>query len=110
MSLGKKVVVMVETEGGKTPEFWGDHRCMRAVYGHAEIAQPRGPAQSQRGGGGRQENWVELKARIFFMRFGALTSQCPIVPAWRIDRMKSELIYISTVSTSLSDVSYVGCT
>jgi hypothetical protein len=36
--------------------------------------------------------------------FGALTSQCPIVPAWRIDRIKSELIYVSTVSTSLSDV------
>ena len=34
--------------------------------------------------------------------YGLLTSQCPIVPAWRIGRIKSKLVY---VSTSLSDIS-----
>jgi hypothetical protein len=35
------------------------------------------------------------------MRVGTLTSQSPIVPTWRINRIKSALVY---VSTSLSDV------
>ena len=64
-----------------------------------EIDQPGGePTQSPSG-------WVERCWRLtkpsarakgeeeFLVVSGLVTSQCPIVPAWRSDRIKSELVY-----------------
>ena len=63
-----------------------------------EIAQPGGePTQSPRGGGERCRRLTKPSpsrggGRIVFVN-GLVTFQCPIVPAWRSDRIKSELLY-----------------
>ena len=68
-----------------------------ARNGSAKLAQPGvKPTIKRRGGGvgGRAEGEENLV-------YGLVTSQCPIVPAWIIDRIKSKLVY---VSTSLSNI------
>ena len=47
--------------------------------------------------------------RIVFVS-GLVTSQCPIVPAWRSDRIKSELLYLLYVSTYLRSYPVIWCT
>ncbi len=71
----------------------------KAQNGRAKIAQPGGlPITAWRGrvGGGSRPSQRQGK-----LVNGLVTSQYPIVPAWRIDRRKSKLVY---VSISLSNV------
>ncbi len=71
-----------------------------------EIDQPGGePTQSLRGGGERCRQLTMPSpsrggGRIVFVT-GLVTSQCPIIPAWRSDRIKSELLYLLYVAMYL---------
>ena len=62
--LGEYLEVMVEL-GGKILEYSTERRYLKATSGHAKIAQPRGPTQLQRGGGGSADDLGQAKGKEF---------------------------------------------
>ena len=88
-------------------ETWGilvDCRDDIIIWG--KLISPGGElTQSPRGGGERCRQLTKPSpsrrgGRIVLVS-GLVTSQCPIVPAWRRDRIKSELLYLLYISTYL---------
>ncbi len=85
---------IVSTELVEIRRFLVDRRYLKkAQNGRAEIAQPGGQPITERRG--RVSGGSGPSRRRGKLVNGLITSQYPIVPAWRIDRRRSKLVYVS---------------